>query len=122
SRKKDRGLRFWEIGFVRRLQAIEGGERSWIWGSRKSLDDHHAAATFGTERKWAGFLGGGIYRLRMMSGSLSKAMEQGCWCELQGAYFANWNASKMVIPYGMVGAQWWDAPLPEPRLRIRKIE
>ena len=45
----------------------------------------------------------------MMSGSLSKAMEQGCWCELQGAYFANWNVSKMVIPYAMVGANWWDA-------------
>jgi len=50
-----------------------------------------------------------VYRLRMMSGSRSAAMEQGCWCELQGAYFANWQASKMVIPYGDVGAQWWDA-------------
>jgi len=50
-----------------------------------------------------------VYRLRMMSGSLSAAMEQGCWCELQGAYFANWNAAKMVIPFAMVGAQWWDA-------------
>lgn len=49
------------------------------------------------------------YRLRMMSGFLSKAMEQGCWCELQGAYFSNWNSSKMVIPYAMVGAQWWDS-------------
>jgi hypothetical protein len=49
-----------------------------------------------------------VYRLRMMSGSLSAAMEQGCWCELQGAYFANWNASKMVIPYAMVSAEWWD--------------
>ena len=28
-------------------------------GSGKSLDDHHAAATFGTERKWARFLGRG---------------------------------------------------------------
>jgi hypothetical protein len=50
-----------------------------------------------------------VYRLRMMSGSLSAAMEQGCWCELQGAYFANWNSSKMVIPWARVGAQWWDA-------------
>jgi len=41
-----------------------------------------------------------VYRLRMMSGSLSAAMEQGCWCELQDTYFANWKASKMVIPYG----------------------
>ena len=52
-----------------------------------------------------------VYRLRMMSGSLSKAMEQGCWCELQGAYFANWNISKMVIPYAMVGEDWWDTRL-----------
>jgi hypothetical protein len=50
-----------------------------------------------------------VYRLRMMSGSLSAAMEQGCWCELQGAYFANWNARKMTIPYAEAGEQWWDA-------------
>jgi hypothetical protein len=50
-----------------------------------------------------------VYRLRMMSGSLSAMMEQGCWCELQGAYFANWNAPKMVVPYATVGEQWWDA-------------
>lgn len=45
----------------------------------------------------------------MMSGSLSAAMEQGSWCELQGAYFANWKASTMVIRHGDVGAVWWDA-------------
>jgi hypothetical protein len=50
-----------------------------------------------------------VYRLRMMSGALSAAMEQGCWCELQGAFFSNWKASTMVIPYGAVGAQWWDS-------------
>jgi hypothetical protein len=44
-----------------------------------------------------------------MSGSLSAAMEQGCWCELQGAHFANWKAAQMVIPYAVVGAFWWDA-------------
>ncbi len=49
-----------------------------------------------------------IYRLRMMSGSLSAAMEQGCWCALEGAYFANWDAKKMVIPYPSVGERWWD--------------
>ena len=48
-------------------------------------------------------------RLRMMSGSLSAAMEQGCWCALDGAYFANWNVSKMVIPYPMIDVQWWDS-------------
>ena len=32
-------------------------------GRGKSLDDHHAAATFGTEPKWAGFLGRGGFRL-----------------------------------------------------------
>jgi hypothetical protein len=50
-----------------------------------------------------------IYRLRGMSGCLSAAMEQGCWCALQGAYFANWNAKKMVIPYATVVAEWWDS-------------
>jgi hypothetical protein len=45
----------------------------------------------------------------MMSGSLAKAMEQGCWCALEGAYFANWNPTKMVIPYATVDAQWWDS-------------
>jgi len=50
-----------------------------------------------------------VYRLRMMSGALSAAMEKGCWCELQGAYFANWKANTMVVPYATVGEQWWDA-------------
>ena len=50
-----------------------------------------------------------VYRLRMMSGALSAAMEQGCWCELQGAYFANWKAKTMVVPYATVGEQWWDS-------------
>jgi len=36
-------------------------------------------------------------------------MEKGCWCELQGAYFANWKATIMVVPYATVGEQWWDA-------------
>jgi hypothetical protein len=49
-----------------------------------------------------------VYRLRMMSGALSKAMAQGCWCDLQGAYFANWDASRMVAPYAAVGERWWD--------------
>ena len=44
-----------------------------------------------------------VYRLPMMSGALSAAMEEGCWCELQGAYFANWKAKTMVVPYAMVG-------------------
>ena len=50
-----------------------------------------------------------VYRLRQMSGSLSSAMEKGCWCALQGAYFANWNPTTMVIPYAMVNAHWWDS-------------
>jgi hypothetical protein len=49
-----------------------------------------------------------VYRLRMMSGALSKAMEQGCWCDLQGAYFANWDSNRMVVPYAAVGENWWD--------------
>jgi hypothetical protein len=50
-----------EIGMV--VSCCDSGERGWRTeldlGSRKSLDDHHAAATFGTEPKWAGFLGRG---------------------------------------------------------------
>jgi hypothetical protein len=45
-----------------------------------------------------------VRRLRMMPESLSAAMEEGCRCELQEAYFANWNASRMVILYAMVDA------------------
>ena len=41
-------------------------------GSRKSLDDHHAAATFGTERKWARFLGRGGFWL---------SLRWWCWVE-----------------------------------------
>jgi hypothetical protein len=50
-----------------------------------------------------------VYRLRGMSGFLSAAMEQGCWCALQGAYFANWNAKKMIVRYGYIRANWWDS-------------
>src|SRR5208337_4319649 len=49
-----------------------------------------------------------VYRLRGMSGSLSAAMEQGCWCALEGAYFANWDSKKMVVPYGSIAVNWWD--------------
>ena len=34
-------------------------------GSRKSLDDDHAAATFGTEPKWARLLSGGGFWFRL---------------------------------------------------------
>jgi hypothetical protein len=50
-----------EIGIF--VSCGDFGERGWRTeldlGSCKSLDDRHAAATFGTEPKWAGFLGGG---------------------------------------------------------------
>lgn len=49
-----------------------------------------------------------VFRLRMMSGSLAPAMEKGCWCALVGAYFANWDKAKMVVPYASIGEQWWD--------------
>ena len=48
-------------------------------------------------------------RLRGMSGSLSAAMEQGCWCQLQGAYFTNWDPKKNVISYATVRERWWDS-------------
>jgi len=48
-----------EIGIV--VSCGGSGERGWRaeldLGSRQSLDDYHAAAAFGTEPKWARFLG-----------------------------------------------------------------
>src|SRR5260370_5852278 len=50
-----------EIGIF--VSCGDSGERGWRTeldlGSRESLDDHHAAATFGTEPEWARLLGGG---------------------------------------------------------------
>ena len=50
-----------EIGIV--VSCGDTGERGWRaeldLGGGKSLDDHHPSATFGTEPKWAGFLGRG---------------------------------------------------------------
>lgn len=48
-------------------------------------------------------------RLRSMSGSWGKAMEIGCWCALEGAYFSNWNKDTMRVPYATVGERWWDS-------------
>ena len=39
-----------------------------------------------------------LYRLRTMSGSLSEAMEQGCWCAFEGRYFSHWDPKRMVVP------------------------
>ena len=43
------------------VSCSDSGERGWRTeldlGSRKSLDDHHAAATLGTEPKWTRFPG-----------------------------------------------------------------
>ncbi|HEV7523018.1 MAG TPA: hypothetical protein VGP89_18090 [Candidatus Angelobacter sp.] len=47
--------------------------------------------------------------LRMQSGSLAKSLEMGCWCELDGAYFSNWNKDTMRVPYATVGERWWDS-------------
>ena len=45
----------------------DSGGRGWSteldFGSRKSLDNHHAAAAFGTEPQWARFLGKRGFRL-----------------------------------------------------------
>jgi hypothetical protein len=63
--------------------AGERGRRTELdLGSRKSLDDHHVASTFGTEPKWAGFLGrrGFWFGLRWRCGSESlkaKGQESG---------------------------------------------
>ena len=62
ARRADRAERRIEVcGFGKLVSCGGSGERGrrteLDLGSRKSLDDHHAAATFGTERKWTRFLG-----------------------------------------------------------------
>ncbi len=45
-------------------------------------------------------------RLHMMSGGAAAAMEQGCWCTLEGAYFPFVHAG-MVRPLAEAGVEWW---------------
>ena len=42
----------------------------------------------------------------MMSGGAAAAMEQGCWCTLEGAYFPFVHAG-MVRPLAEAGVEWW---------------
>ncbi len=45
-------------------------------------------------------------RLHMMAGGAAAAMEQGCWCSLEGAYFPFMHAG-MVEPLAEAGVEWW---------------
>jgi hypothetical protein len=45
-------------------------------------------------------------RLHMMSGGAAAAMEQGCWCTLEGAYFPFVHAG-LVRPLADAGVEWW---------------
>jgi len=45
-------------------------------------------------------------RLHMMAGGSAAAMEQGCWCSLEGAYFPFINAG-LVRPLADAGVEWW---------------
>ncbi len=45
-------------------------------------------------------------RLHMMAGGAAAAMEQGCWCALEGAYFPFLNKG-MVRPLAEAGVEWW---------------
>ncbi len=45
-------------------------------------------------------------RLHMMAGGAAAAMEQGCWCTLEGAYFPFMHAG-MVQPLAEAGVEWW---------------
>jgi hypothetical protein len=45
-------------------------------------------------------------RLHMMSGGAAAAMEQGCWCTLEGAYFPFVHAG-IVQPLAEAGVEWW---------------
>jgi hypothetical protein len=45
-------------------------------------------------------------RLHMMAGGAAAAMEQGCWCSLEGAYFPFITAS-LMRPLADAGVEWW---------------
>jgi hypothetical protein len=45
-------------------------------------------------------------RLHMMAGGAAAAMEQGCWCTLEGAYFPFVHAG-LVRPLADAGVEWW---------------
>ena len=64
------GHRVGELGTV--VSCGGSGEKGWRaeleLGGRKSLDDHHGPATFGTEPKRSGFLGWGCFSRRSRIG------------------------------------------------------
>jgi hypothetical protein len=45
-------------------------------------------------------------RLHMMSGGAAAAMEKGCWCTLEGAYFPFLHRG-MIKPLAEAGVEWW---------------
>jgi hypothetical protein len=45
-------------------------------------------------------------RLHMMSGGAAAAMEQGCWCSLEGAYFPFMHTG-LVRPLPEAAVEWW---------------
>src|SRR6202453_5192171 len=45
-------------------------------------------------------------RLHMMSGGAAAAMEQGCWCSLEGAYFPFLN-NGLIRPLAEAQVEWW---------------
>jgi hypothetical protein len=45
-------------------------------------------------------------RLHMMAGGAAAAMEQGCWCSLEGAYFPFLHRG-MIRPLAEAGVEWW---------------
>jgi hypothetical protein len=45
-------------------------------------------------------------RLHMMAGAAAAAMERGCWCTLEGAYFPFVHVG-IIRPLAEAGVQWW---------------
>lgn len=45
-------------------------------------------------------------RLHMMAGGAAAAMEQGCWCSLEGAYFPFLNRG-IIKPLAEANVEWW---------------
>lgn len=45
-------------------------------------------------------------RLDEMAGGAAAAMKEGCWCQLEGAYFSFLNRGQ-IRPIGEAGIEWW---------------
>lgn len=58
-----------------------------------------------------GTLAGDDYRssLKDLPLAIQAKWGRGEWGAVEGCYFAIWDATRMVVPFGQIGARWWDS-------------